>query len=312
MDQLGTVEIELVTAHQGIATSIKTILQNIGFSKINSRKTIADLRDALGMTTPDLLLCEAELPDDDACELIASIRHHETGMNPFIPIVTVTDEPSLELVKKVIDSGADDLLILPISTIQLQDRIEALVRSRKPFIVTSAYIGPDRHSSVRGQNGSDLPTIDVPNTLRAKVTGEARSVDLHAAIDTALAQVNNQKMDRLAQQVFLLVGEVAPRLDEGVDEKARAVLQKLLDATEDISRRMIGTEFEHISELCQTLIKVTNDILAADGAPVVKDVMLLKPLGQAIQAGFADTKFAETAHEISESVKIKTRGAAPV
>jgi hypothetical protein len=67
---------------------------------------------------------------------------------------------------------------------------------------------------------------------------------------------------------------------------------------------MVGTKYDHVSELCQSLIKVTTDIRAAEGSPEDKDVRLLSSLSQAIQAGFG-TGMAVAARDISNSVGTK-------
>ena len=81
-------------------------------------------------------------------------------------------------------------------------------------------------------------------------------------------------------------------------------LKRLLYVAEDSRRRMVGTKYDHVSELCQSLIKVTTDIQAAGGSPESKDVKLLNPLSQAIQAGFG-TGTDAAARDISISVGTK-------
>ena len=91
-------------------------------------------------------------------------------------------------------------------------------------------------------------------------------------------------------------------LEKGVvDEPVQLFLERLFYVAEDSSRRMVGTKYDHMSELCQSLIKVTTDIRAAGGNPDSKDVKLLNPLSQAIQAGFG-TGSAAAARDISTSV----------
>ena len=75
-------------------------------------------------------------------------------------------------------------------------------------------------------------------------------------------------------------------------------MKRLLYVAEDSSRRMVGTKYDHVSELCRSLIKVTSAIRAAGDNPESK------PLSQAIQVGFgADA--AAVARDISVSVGTK-------
>ncbi len=184
------------------------------------------------------------------------------------------------------------------------ERISILIRERKPFVVTSDYIGPDRRKE--GTRKSDFPMLEVPNSLKVKATGQKEEMEaIQRAIDEAIADVNLRKLERHAAQIALLVDKIVPDLEKGVvDEPVQQFLKRLLYVAEDSRRRMVGTKYDHVSELCQSLIKVTTDIRAAGDRPESKDVSLLSPLSQAIQAGFG-TAAAAAPPDISITVGTK-------
>jgi hypothetical protein len=127
-------------------------------------------------------------------------------------------------------------------------------------------------------------------------------------IDACTANINLQKLDRHANQAIWLVERIVPGLAYGApDEATQRSLERLLYVAEDIERRMVGTPYAHVSELCRSLIGVTSRIIESGEFPAPKDVELLNPLAKAIQRGFdGDTDaIAHTAHEISESVTAK-------
>lgn len=67
-------------------------------------------------------------------------------VDPFTPIIAVLSEASPGTVRRGVDSGADDLLIHPWSEGYLDQRLQNIIHNRKPFVVTSDYVGPDRRS----------------------------------------------------------------------------------------------------------------------------------------------------------------------
>ena len=297
---LTQIDLLLVDPDLNIRNIVRNILHGYGFRDIHLARTLAETRDAITKAMPDLLISEVNLPDGDFCGFIRALRHHEIGDNPFMPVIGITWDPTLEMVGQVIDSGADDLLAKPVSTAQLQDRINNLIVARKPFGVTSDYIGPDRRSD--SERETTIPLIEVPNTLKAKATGEEPDADLQQAIDRTIAEVNLHKLDRHAQQINGLLDGILPTLEGGTMTTAvHGMLERLLYVAEDSSRRLRGTPYEHVSDLCRSLIKVTRNILGAGDNPKKKDVNLLRPLGQAIKAGF-DAGTAAAAREISASV----------
>ena len=279
--------------------TLKNILHDQGFRNLAMGTSLNEIQDHLSNFMPDLLISDTELADGDFCKFVTKLRHHDVGSNPFMPVIGLTWEPTPDLVKGVVNAGVDDLLTKPISTNQLVGRIKALVNGRKPFVVTSEYIGPDRRPS----NGrtSDIPQVDVPNTLKVKATGQQDSFDVVEAINSVVAEINVQKLERYGVQIGFLIDHILPNLEKGVfDSTTEAFLDRLLAVAEDTARRLGGTKYAHISELCDSLVKITQSILAAREQLNARDVKLLRPLSQAIQASFAadDERTAAAARQI--------------
>jgi hypothetical protein len=85
-----------------------------------------------------------------------------------------------------------------------------------------------------------------------------------------------------------------------LSEEINEHLDRLLYVAHDISRRLVGTKYEHISELCQSLTKVATDIGAHRSNPSAKDIKLLNPLSQAIASTFdPDRDDADAARNIA-------------
>lgn len=297
------VDIVLVDPDRGSRDGIRNMLYNNGFRDLRFGQTMADLREQFKSATPDMLICEAELPDGDFTRMISSLRHNELGNNPFLPVIATTWNPTGELVQSIIESGVDDLIPKPISTSHLLNRIKTLVNARKPFVVTSDYVGPERrHRDKVDEDG--ISVVDVPNTLRAKATGEAEDVAVQMAIRKAISQVNEQKLGRHAVQISELTKAILSAYDSGaVDGRVFDDVDRLFYLAGDTGRRMTGTKYSHVSNLCESLIKVVTSIREEKFSPASKDLRLLKPLSQAIAGAFAeDETVADLARQISASV----------
>lgn len=284
---------------------VKMVLNNNGFREFRLGTEVADIRKQFNIKMPDLLICEVGLQDGDVCALIHGLRHHEEGKNPFLPVMALAASPTPELVHRIINSGADDLLPKPLSAGRLIERIKMLIRARKPFVVTSEYIGPDRRKSSERGEESPIPRIEVPNPLREKVTGERDVVANQRDIDDVIAEINLRKLERHAVQIGVLTDLIVPAYRErAVDRTTREHVQRLIYVAEDTSRRLVGTKFVHISELCDSLIDVINSIAVSGGDASDKDLQLLPHLVQAIKKTFdvrEDT--AEIARKISQTVR---------
>lgn len=283
--------------------ALRAALAREGYTGIDDFDRLPSLREAMEKTDPDLVVMDSEMDAGEADRIITDLRHNRLGNNPFVPVIVTIWNPTQDQVRRVASSGTDDMLVKPVSPNQVFERIKQLINQRKPFVVTSDYIGPDRRKDVG--RGSEIPTIEVPNTLRAKVRGE--KVDrkaLDAMIGEAQQEINEQRLKRNAFQVGFLVHLLLPEFEnfEVTDERIKSV-QRLVDVSRDIGNRVKGTKYEHVTTLCTAMVRVASSINDMIGHPDEKDVELLKPLSEAILQAFnPNTGTADIATEISGAI----------
>ena len=116
---------------------------------------------------------DALMDGGEATSLASRIRAGELGVNPFIGTIITVWQPSEAVIRRIVNCGTDDIIVKPLSPKQIMDRVNVVAFNRKPFVVTSEYIGPDRRSGRKLKEGEeadpsdDVPRIEVPNTLGA-------------------------------------------------------------------------------------------------------------------------------------------------
>lgn len=305
------IDILLIDPERSVRNAIRNVLIDNGFRHVTLGTGMSDIDSKFRIGMPDLLIADTKLKDGNLNKFVYELRHHVIGTNPFMPVIATAWSPTTDDVRAIVQSGADDMITKPLSAGQILQRINGLIRARKPFVVTSGYIGPDRRKPGKDHDrGMNIDPIEVPNVLRAKAVGEKRMdvQQIQAQIDACIKKVNLEKLDRHAHQITWLVDRIVPGLAfGGPDEDTRKSLNRLLYVGEDVARRMIGTRFEHVGDLCKSLIDVTHRIIDAGDFPVPKDIDLLKPLAQSIQRGFdvRDKDAARAAREISNTVSVK-------
>lgn len=235
-------------------TATRAALFTLGFRTIETVQTLDAFVDAMRRRPPDLALCEAQGGDEALCAAIQSIRQDTAGFNPFIAIVVTAWEKGAGLVNRVVNSGADDLLLRPFSTALLGQRIDTLVERRKGFVVTTDYIGPDRRRD--GARPSNAELFYPPNALRMKaldrMSNEDTALRMDAELREACNRLNTEKLKRDAFQIAILW-----KLMQGESPGTavyREQLQNVARIANAIRRRAADTEFSKSTEWCASIL----------------------------------------------------------
>lgn len=283
---------------------IRTALKEHEINEFAEYKDFDALKSDLEYGYPDLVIVDADLPGGDVSKLVRDIRHKTVGPNPFVPIIVMTWDRDKGSIRNLIDSGVDGLLLKPMSSNEIKKYVEMLTHDRKKFVVTSSYIGPDRRKEPTREEGEGL--LDVPNTLKSKRNGEEVNIaELSEWIAERMEAVNEERLRKNATDISLLLSIVLPQYKAGkVTDKTRTHLERIQEVAEDLSARTEGSEFDHISTLCNNMVNVARSVCRQYLDPPKKDLELIKPLCDAILKGLhPDKDEAQLAAEISASVQ---------
>ncbi len=124
---------------------IKTGNEAVGFS------TPRDFYAALEKRTPDLVLLDVMLPEEDGLSILKNLR--AKGKTADIPIIMLTAKDSEFDKVTALDLGADDYVTKPFGVMELAARVKALLRrtGRTPceknseFSIGSLNVSTQRH-----------------------------------------------------------------------------------------------------------------------------------------------------------------------
>jgi DNA-binding response OmpR family regulator len=222
-----TVSLALVDNNVSVGTTLCGSFRVMGYGKIKLIRDVAGLEAALHGPGFDLIIGSADIEDGAFLELVKRLRNGDVGRNPFTAVIVTTWSRSWATVRRAIDSGADDVLLSPVSPGGLSDHIQAIVGNRKPFIVTADYTGPERRRDPT--RVSTIPAFHPPNTLSEKERGRlVDEAELKWRIDQSAREMAAEKLRRLVFQLAFLQGLAETALDrDGTPEAAMGHLSRL-------------------------------------------------------------------------------------
>lgn len=290
-----------------VLQALRSNLYHLGCRDIAFTSTIEELRHWVQDSPPDLLIVQSDLgAPDDVYELFRAIRHGELGNNPFVPLVAVTHVAEPELIKSLVNAGIDDVLPYPWPDAYLDQRLNKLIHQRKPFVVTSDYIGPDRRGKTRpGDAFADVTPIQVPNPLRAKAMDRLSDEVLSKQVADSAAQVQADRVRRLAELAIRLAADLAILNDTGRTGSALAktCLERLAATTSAILHRAQGTAYEAACTSCRTLNRTTTLMLKSLQQDMAPELHLLHPLADRFAQEFGIDTVRILAHQSPHGVQ---------
>jgi DNA-binding response OmpR family regulator len=244
-----------------------------GLKQVVCHATLDSLRGLIVEIPPDLLILGDNF-DPGIFDLVRDIRFQRLSDNPFMLISMLVSPSRREALDKAIEAGVDDIIIKPVSSDRVQERLKLVTFHRRPFIAIDGYVGPERKSEER----SRVKRFPVVNTLLEKVNGrDMNKLALKAAVEGSLERVLQAQLD---SQSFRL-GEVCERLVKAYDtkmigEEVQTDLLSLADVLRDASKVADKLKDIQLSQLCLSLAANVDGIADHYDDPSSAEIDLIR------------------------------------
>ena len=209
--------------------AICSTLRSQGFGEVSETSSLVKFHHAVRRGGWALIILGDTLDGDDTCFVTRGLRSGKLGDDPFSVVMVMIAEPDSPRLRSIVDSGADDALLMPFSADALMKKILALSGPRKPFIVTWDYMGPERRTQPRPGTAT-ARHFDVPNPLASAIL----AADYPAARDAARGQIFAERVRRLSVQVHWLATAIHQAATQDTDP------QPLFWALEGVGRELMS------------------------------------------------------------------------
>jgi CheY-like chemotaxis protein len=268
-------------------------LSNYGCRHLAGTRSAEALDACLAAEMIDLVVCDADRDLDAACRCLRTMRDRRWGDNAFSVAVALVSAPTPEAVARLLDAGPDAILVKPFQPPALAERLAAIIRARRPFVVTGTYVGPDRRDPGAGRGCGSAPHVEVPNPLRETVMGAISRDELRRRVRASWEVVNEYRIERQALRlawVVARIGECYARRPPAAEAGMR--IAELSAVAGELGLRVSGTAFEHVSRLSATLIDVARTLSDTLDDPDPRSLEVLPQLTEAIRGAFTRERAA--------------------
>ncbi|MFM2129038.1 MAG: hypothetical protein RL477_584 [Pseudomonadota bacterium] len=236
---------------------LRSAMQGLGFENVLDYGEFDQARFAVIERAPDLVLLDLDSEKDKVCGLVREIRNTNICADPFVPVMVLSWQPNMVVVNNIMEAGVDDMIVMPLSIKMIYERIDALIRNRPEFVVTSSYVGPERRSGGREKiDALGLGTIKVPNSLRFKATGDQAAMASIEAINEVKQKIEHHRVNRYAQRIQWLLDQILSDKAKKIEDSAVTVQRH-----DEIGRLIEDTSFDLRARGHVELLEITDSMM---------------------------------------------------
>jgi len=137
-------KIMVVDDNQHMRKLIVTVLQAFGAIQIyeasDGQRAWSMLRDV----NPDVILLDWMMEGMSGLDFTKMVRTSVASPNPYVPIIMITGNTSIEAVNNARDAGVNEFLAKPVSVKSILARLTSVIEHPRAYVRTKVYFGPCR------------------------------------------------------------------------------------------------------------------------------------------------------------------------
>lgn len=132
-----------------------SMLKGFGADKIIQARDAQSATESLEAMKIDVMLCDFLLPPNGGMAFVRSVRLDKNASFRKIPVLFMTSDTRISIIKAARDSGANMVITKPLSPKGLYDRLAWVAFDTRPFVESKTYYGPDRRFKIEGFPGGE-------------------------------------------------------------------------------------------------------------------------------------------------------------
>jgi two-component system, chemotaxis family, chemotaxis protein CheY len=144
---------------------LKAILNVLGVDCIEEARDGREAIRRLKAFKPDIAIIDWKMKGMNGLDCVRHIRRGDSGGDPFLPILVVTGYATVDLIRKIRVSGANECITKPISAKSLYESILEALGTRSSFVKPHGHfgLGKGKRKPRAGQAAEQLGVVPIPS-----------------------------------------------------------------------------------------------------------------------------------------------------
>ena len=152
--RLDTLSVLLLDDHRFMQEVLRAILFGLGVKHVTS---VGDVEEAVRVFEAkpfDIVITDYRLDGATGADFVKRMRASRADEDRFVPIIACTADTTPRVVRELRDAGVDEVLGKPVSPHEIWVKLTAVVNSRRQFVTTPQFFGPDRRRMSKAAPGA--------------------------------------------------------------------------------------------------------------------------------------------------------------
>jgi CheY-like chemotaxis protein len=193
---LAALKVLVVDDNANVQRLIADVLRAGGVGQVECAGDGLKAREMLARWDPHIVFSDWVMPHMDGLEFTRSIRRAAVEPdpkvpNPHVPVIIVTGHRSERDVEVARLAGVNEFVIKPFTPASLLSRIQLVLSKPRPFIVSEAYIGPDRRRKTEITYAGQMRRMSDPDEVVDAIEREAARDTISVELDAMVEKVSN-------------------------------------------------------------------------------------------------------------------------
>ena len=125
-------------------TLLAGMLNGIGITQIRQATNGRESFEGLRHSAPDLAFVGLDMDPVDGIEFTKLVRTAANSPEPYLPIILLTPPAQIGRIKEARDAGVNEIVVKPAAPKVVVERLRSVIESKRLFVRTDTYVGPDR------------------------------------------------------------------------------------------------------------------------------------------------------------------------
>lgn len=145
----------LVDDSRNMLRLMEEILRALGVRNVFSVTDVPDAFREMRVNAIDLAIVDLEMDPMDGLEFVRMLRTANDSPDKCLPVIMLTAHTQMSNVVDARDAGVHEFLAKPVSPRNVYERIISVMMTRRAFVSSSSYSGPDRRRRDKPREGPD-------------------------------------------------------------------------------------------------------------------------------------------------------------